>query len=68
MPVPDHVLAVGCIRRPRWKSNCAGPTNRWLTEVLLPQADGRLYSMLSLPLSDTDEALPRSKPSVTAST
>jgi len=31
--------------------------NRWLTESVLPQADGRLYSMLSLPLSDTDEAL-----------
>src|SRR5207237_3752197 len=31
--------------------------NRWLTETVLPEADGRIYSMLSLPLSDTDEAL-----------
>ena len=31
--------------------------NRWLTEHVLPEADGRLYSMLSLPISDPDEAL-----------
>ena len=31
--------------------------NRWLTEKALPEADGRFYSMLCLPLSEPDEAL-----------
>src|SRR6202051_3746948 len=31
--------------------------NRWLTDHVLPEGDGRLYSMLSLPISDADEAL-----------
>jgi hypothetical protein len=31
--------------------------NRWLTEEVLPQAEGRYYSMLCLPFSEPDEAL-----------
>jgi uncharacterized protein len=31
--------------------------NRWLTEKVLPEADGRYYSMLCLPFSEPDEAL-----------
>ena len=31
--------------------------NRWLIERALPESDGRLYSMLSLPITDPDEAL-----------
>jgi predicted TIM-barrel fold metal-dependent hydrolase len=31
--------------------------NRWLTEKVLPESNGRFYSMLSLPFNDPDEAL-----------
>ncbi len=31
--------------------------NRWLTEKALPEADGRFYSMLSLPLVEPDAAM-----------
>src|SRR4029453_14027178 len=31
--------------------------NRWLTEKALPEGGGRFYSMLTLPLSDSDAAL-----------
>ena len=30
---------------------------RWITEKVLPESDGRLYSMLNLPFSDPDASL-----------
>src|SRR5215475_13937544 len=52
---PTLLLSVGM--HPSVEIELCWAYNRWLTETLLPEADGRLYSLLSLPLSDTDEAL-----------
>src|SRR4249920_2499692 len=54
---PTMLLAIGLHPSTEMEIELCWAYNRWLTEVMLPQADGRLYSMLSLPLSDTDEAL-----------
>src|SRR5258707_4369975 len=54
---PTMLLAVGMHPSVEIEIELCWAYNRWLTETLLPAADGRLYSMLSLPLSDTDEAL-----------
>ncbi len=54
---PTMLLAVGMHPSVEMEIELCWAYNRWLTESVLPQADGRLYSMLSLPLSDTDEAL-----------
>ena len=54
---PTMLLAVGMHPSVEMEIELCWAYNRWLTERMLPEADGRLYSMLSLPLSDTDEAL-----------
>ena len=54
---PTMLLAVGMHPSTEMEIELCWAYNRWLTETVLPQADGRFYSMLSLPLSDTDEAL-----------
>jgi predicted TIM-barrel fold metal-dependent hydrolase len=54
---PTMLLAVGMHPSTEMEIELCWAYNRWLTEVVLPEADGRFYSMLSLPLSDTDEAL-----------
>src|SRR5947207_10563918 len=54
---PTLLLAVGMHPSVEMEIELCWAYNRWLTESVLPQADGRIYSMLSLPLSDTDEAL-----------
>src|SRR6266568_7151729 len=54
---PTMLLAVGLHPSVEMEIELCWAYNRWLTEKALPEGDGRLYSMLSLPLSDTDEAL-----------
>jgi uncharacterized protein len=54
---PTLLLAVGMHPSTEMEIELCWSYNRWLTETALPAADGRLYSMLSLPLSEPDEAL-----------
>src|SRR5438105_7710649 len=54
---PTLLLAVGMHPSTEMEIELCWAYNRWLTEIALPQAQGRLYSMLSLPLSEPDEAL-----------
>ena len=41
--------------------------NRWLTEKVLPEGDGRFFSMLCLPFCDPERRCVTSRPSATAS-
>jgi uncharacterized protein len=54
---PTLLLAVGLHPSTEMEVELCWAYNRWLTEKVLPEAQGRFYSMLSLPLSDPDEAL-----------
>src|SRR6202047_2803356 len=54
---PTLLLAVGLHPSTEMEIELCFSYNRWLTEHVLPEGDGRLYSMLSLPLSAPDEAL-----------
>src|SRR4051812_47279240 len=54
---PTLLLSIGTHPSVEMEIELCWAYNRWLTETALPQAGGRMYSMLSLPLSDTDEAL-----------
>jgi uncharacterized protein len=54
---PTLLLSVGLHPSAEMETELCFSYNRWLTEHALPEADGRLYSMLSLPISDADEAL-----------
>ena len=54
---PTMLLAVGLHPSTEMEIELCFAYNRWLTEKALPEGDGRLYSMLSLPISDPDEAL-----------
>ncbi len=54
---PTMLLAVGLHPSTEMEIELCWAYNRWLTEKALPEGDGRLYSMLSLPFSDADEAL-----------
>src|SRR6266702_4589342 len=53
---PTMLLAVGLHPSTEMEIELTWPYNRWLTEKALPESDGCHYSMLSLPLSDPDEA------------
>jgi predicted TIM-barrel fold metal-dependent hydrolase len=54
---PTLLLSVGLHPSTEMEIELCFAYNRWLTEQVLPAAGGRLYSMLSLPISDADEAL-----------
>ena len=54
---PTLMLSIGLHPSTEMEIELCFSYNRWLTEHVLPEADGRLYSMLSLPISDPDEAL-----------
>ena len=54
---PTGMLNVGLHPLKEMESDLCWAYNRWLTEKVLPEANGRFYSMLSLPFSDPDEAL-----------
>lgn len=54
---PTLMLAIGLHPDVDMEIELCWAYNRWLTEKVLPEADGRYYSMLSLPFSDADAAL-----------
>jgi predicted TIM-barrel fold metal-dependent hydrolase len=54
---PTLMLAIGLHPDVDMEIELCWAYNRWLTEKVLPEAEGRLYSMLSLPFSDADAAL-----------
>src|SRR5256886_4950901 len=54
---PTLMLAIGLHPDSQMEVDLCWAYNRWLTEKVLPEAAGRLYSMLTLPISDPDAAL-----------
>jgi predicted TIM-barrel fold metal-dependent hydrolase len=54
---PTQMLHVGLTTQPEIENNLCWAYNRWVTEKVLPEAEGRFYSMLCLPFSDPDESL-----------
>jgi predicted TIM-barrel fold metal-dependent hydrolase len=54
---PTGMLTLGLHPQKEMEADLCWAYNRWLTEVVLPQSEGRLYSMLSLPFSDPDACM-----------
>jgi uncharacterized protein len=54
---PTGMLNIGLHPQKEMEHELCWSYNRWLTEKVLPESNGRFYSMLSLPFSDPDEAL-----------
>jgi predicted TIM-barrel fold metal-dependent hydrolase len=54
---PTGMLNVGLHPQKEMEVQLCWAYNRWLTEKVLPESNGRFYSMLSLPFSDPDAAL-----------
>jgi predicted TIM-barrel fold metal-dependent hydrolase len=54
---PTLLLSIGLHPSAEMEIDLTFAYNRWLTEEVLPQAEGRYYSMLCLPFSEPDEAL-----------
>jgi predicted TIM-barrel fold metal-dependent hydrolase len=51
------MLNIGLHPQKEMESQLCWAYNRWLTEKALPEARGRMYSMLCLPFSDPDQSL-----------
>ena len=54
---PTGMLNIGLHPQKEMEADLCWAYNRWVTEKVLPESGGRMYSMLCLPLSDPDEAL-----------
>ena len=54
---PTGMLNVGLHPQKEMENDLCWAYNRWLTEKVLPEAGGRMYSMLAMPFSDPDECL-----------
>jgi hypothetical protein len=54
---PTGMLNIGLHPQKEMESDLCWGYNRWLTEKVLPESDGRLFSALSMPFSDPDESL-----------
>jgi predicted TIM-barrel fold metal-dependent hydrolase len=54
---PTGMLNIGLHPQKEMEHELCWSYNRWLTEKVLPESNGRFYSMLSLPFSDPDESL-----------
>jgi len=54
---PTGMLNIGLHPQKEMESELCWAYNRWLTEKALPEARGRMYSMLCLPFSDPDQSL-----------
>ncbi len=54
---PTGMLNIGLHPQKEMESDLCWAYNRWVTEKVLPEGGGRMYSMLTLPLSDPDESL-----------
>jgi predicted TIM-barrel fold metal-dependent hydrolase len=54
---PTGMLNIGLHPQTDMEADLCWGYSRWLTEKVLPESDGRFYSMLCLPFSDPDESL-----------
>src|SRR5215471_14606226 len=54
---PTGMLNIGLHPQKEMEVDLCYAYNRWVTEKVLPESGGRLYSMLCLPFSDADESL-----------
>ncbi len=54
---PTGMLTLGLHPQKEMEAELCWAYNRWLTEKVLPESGGRLFSMLSLPFSDPDACL-----------
>jgi uncharacterized protein len=54
---PTGMLNVGLHPQKEMEVELCWAYNRWVTEKVLPESGGRMFSMLSLPVSDPDAAL-----------
>jgi len=54
---PTGMLNIGMHPQKEMEVELCWAYNRWLTEKVLPESDGRFYSMLCLPFSDPDATL-----------
>src|SRR5215510_546642 len=54
---PTGMLNIGLHPQKEMEVDLCWAYNRWVTEKVLPEAGGRFYTMLSLPISTPDEAL-----------
>ena len=51
---PTGMLSIGLHPQKEMEADLCWAYNRWLTEKVLPESDGRFFSMLCLPFSDPD--------------
>jgi predicted TIM-barrel fold metal-dependent hydrolase len=54
---PTGMLTIGLHPQKEMEADLCWAYNRWVTEKVLPEANGRMYSMLCLPFSDPDACL-----------
>jgi predicted TIM-barrel fold metal-dependent hydrolase len=54
---PTGMLNIGLHPQKEMEADLCWAYNRWVTEKVLPEAGGRMFSMLCLPFSDPDETL-----------
>ncbi len=54
---PTGMLTIGLHPQKEMEVDLCWAYNRWVTEKVLPEAGGRMYSMLCLPFSDPDACL-----------
>jgi hypothetical protein len=54
---PTGMLSIGLHPQKEVEADLCWAYNRWVTEKVLPESEGRFYSMLTLPFSDADECL-----------
>src|SRR6202048_2858638 len=54
---PTGMLNIGLHPQKEMESDLCWAYNRWVTEKVLPEAGGRMYSMVCLPFSNPDESL-----------
>ncbi|MCC6890372.1 MAG: amidohydrolase [Hyphomicrobiales bacterium] len=54
---PTGMLNIGMHPQKEMESDLCWAYNRWLTEKVLPESNGRFFSMLCIPFSDPDQSL-----------
>jgi uncharacterized protein len=54
---PTGMLTIGLHPQTEMEVDLCWAYNRWLTEKVLPESEGRFFSMLSLPFSDPEASL-----------
>ena len=59
---PTGMLNIGMHPQKEMEVDLCWAYNRWVTEKVLPEADGRMYSMLCLPFSDPAASCAKSRP------